>query len=395
MTTTPLSLKSDFARIKQVANNLLSNAIKFTENGSIIITIGYNLQNENTLTLSLSVSDNGIGMTEEQLKIIFDPFLQADGSISRKYGGTGLGLSICKKISNLLGGDITVKSTAGKGSTFTFTCNCTINQQKEKERLENLKKLSNKTLQLVTHRKYIQNALIGFYQHNNVTVSSSNTLKAQLEKKQKSNFFITDIDALISLSENEKLQLTQAAEYILIIVSTDQNTIKLPKTDNKIAFFHSPFSAADMVNFFIQKDLPTDYQSHHAREARTDFSQLNVLCAEDNPVNMQVIKGMLAKLDIKASFAINGIEAIEQYKLHHPSIILMDCEMPDMDGLEATRAIRQWEKEHNLTPIIIIALTAHAFSQAKQECLAAGMDDVITKPILIPDLEQKLSKYLN
>lgn len=391
----PLSLIGDFSRIKQVANNLLSNAIKFTENGTITITIDYKEHAEDTLVLSLSVSDNGIGMTEKQLKIIFDPFLQADGSISRKYGGTGLGLSICKKIANLLGGDITVKSTEGEGSIFTFTCNCTINQEKEKIRLDNLKKIANKSLQISTDKKYIQRALTGFFEHNKVTVSSSHTLKAQLEKKEKSDFFITDIDGLIKLSENEKRQLTQAAESILIIVRADQDTIKLPKTNNKLAFFHSPFPAADMVDFFTKKDSPTDYQLRDDREPAIDFSQLTVLCAEDNPVNMQVIKGMLAKLNIKASFAINGIEAIDYYKRDHPTIILMDCEMPDMDGLEATRAIRQWEKDNDLTPIIIIALTAHAFSQAKDQCLAAGMDDVITKPILIPDLTQKLSKYLN
>ena len=386
----PLSLIGDLPRIRQVTNNLMSNAVKFTESGTIKLIIDYTAINDNEIELLISICDDGIGIEKQQLATIFQPFSQADGSISRKYGGTGLGLTISKKIAKLLGGDISVSSTLNEGSTFIFSCRCQIDHAREKQRLELVAKLNGMSLQIINGREYIQIALSKFFKQYHVNVTDYETLQDLIDQKYHTNMLITDIDAITTISEQSLSELIQAADKIIIIIGSDQENIALPRNTNNVEFFHSPFSIFDMVDFFVNSDQSKSLPN--SQENNIDFSSLDILCAEDNLVNMQVIKGMLKKINVKASFVVNGEEAVSHYKASPCNIILMDCEMPEMDGLAATRVIRRWEKEKNITPAIIIALTAHAFSEAKERCFQAGMNDVMTKPLLLKDLRVKLEE---
>jgi PAS domain S-box-containing protein len=284
-THTPLYLKGDPKRIRQIFINLLSNAVKFTEKGSIKVYVTSKEIDTNTFEIFASVQDTGIGIPSDRLDLLFKPFSQLDGSYTRKYGGTGLGLAICKEFINLMGGDIGVDSTKNVGSKFYFTMQL---EQGDKEKV-----VSPDTL-----------------------VSSGLKEKANKE-----------------ISEN-KTQLT--------------------------------------------------------KESRGTFK---ILLAEDNFINQKVALRIMSEAGYKADAVMNGIQAVKAVEENRYDVILMDVQMPEMDGMTATRKIRELNSENRNVPII--AITAHALMGDKEKCLEAGMDDYLSKPIRSQVLIQKIDKWLN
>ncbi|NJL72544.1 MAG: response regulator [Candidatus Competibacteraceae bacterium] len=268
----PSMVRGDPARLRQILINLLTNAVKFTDNGTIKIEARLEKQTAEEILLYISVRDTGIGMDEKTLAQLFQPFTQADNSVTRRYGGTGLGLSICKRLANLMGGDIGVTSNMKEGSTFWFT---------------------------------------------------------------------------LKLKASESQEASQVKPAVQPLRESGSN------------------------------NLPP------------------VLVVEDNQVNQRLALMQLSSLGLEGVTVNNGREALKAYEENRYSLILMDCQMPEMDGFEATREIRRFEeRQGGKTHVPIVAMTAQAMAQDREECLAAGMDAFISKPVTLNSLQAILSDWL-
>ena len=283
---TPVYLKGDPKRIRQVFINLLSNAVKFTEEGSVIVHVTSKEIDTNTIEVFTSVQDSGIGIPSDRVDALFKPFSQVDGSHTRKYGGTGLGLAICKEFINLMGGDIGVESTKNVGSKFYFT------------------------------------------------------MKFELGDKDKVVRPDTYFD---SASGTETMKKESAGSAVKI-----------------------------------------------TKEMRGEFK---ILLAEDNFINQKVALRILSEVGYKADAVVNGAEAVKAVEEGNYDVILMDVQMPEMDGMTATKIIRSFKTEKKNIPII--AITAHALMGDKEKCIEAGMNDYLSKPIRSEILIQKVDKWLN
>jgi CheY-like chemotaxis protein len=263
----PVQLVGDVTRLRQILLNLLSNAIKFSDNGTVAIDVQLSNRTADHCTLKFTVNDTGLGMEESKLRLIFEPFKQADNSTSRRFGGTGLGLAICRKLVHLLGGEITVSSQPNQGSEFSFTANFQIGHASEK--------------------------------------CESNT-----------------------------------------------------------------------------PDVPAP-----------PIRRLNILMAEDNPVNQRVLKGLLEREGHTVKIAVNGFEALENVKQQDFDVVFMDVQMPELDGLQATQAIRQLDRFAGRS-VPIIAMTAHAMKGDRERCLEAGMNGYLSKPVRPDVLRRELQSLI-
>ena len=352
---------SDEFRIRQVISNLIGNAIKFThENGEIVFSVKQIDKNEKNSTLCFSVKDTGIGIPKDKQQDIFKEFTQADTSVSRKYGGTGLGLAISYKIVQALGGELKVKSEEGKGSEFYF-CIEVENAQKENDiqaSIVDLKvalyKIENKALY-----EYLQKVV------NVVNIEDD----------------ITHLDNYNLIISKEYLE--EYKDKLIICGETNKDVVSIPKD----------FDTSDILNALIDFIDNKENHSKNKDNTRLVFNH-KVLVAEDNEVNQELIKILLDSKGIKYKIANNGIEAIELYKQDKFDIVFMDVNMPELDGIEATKQIKNYEKDNNLTHTPIIALTANAM-QGDRERLLQFMDDYLSKPISEEDLNNVLNKYLS
>lgn len=402
MSGVPKWLRGDPTRLRQIIINLLGNAFKFTAEGfiSLQVSVLQELPNDG-VELHFAVQDSGIGIDMATAGNLFDSFNQADASTTRKYGGTGLGLAICKSLAELMGGNIGVESEKGRGSVFWFTVRLM------RESVVDLTGVrSEKRAPLLRGKKFL-------------LVESNLVLSEFILSRCKE--WGLDIETACS-AKNALTQLQQAmqsgapfdfvgADYVL----PDANGVEFARwlrdtpEFQELPFFM--FSAGDVfhdqaqlrrlaVHSVIRKPISMKMlrrelialSGHEAapevpHERRkpdlTKFSSLRVLVAEDNPVNRMVIKGLLGKLNITPVFAENGVEACTavQQQTNRFDLILMDCEMPEMDGFEATRCIRSYERKEALVPTPIIALTAHALQEHREAVFASGMNYYLSKPV--------------
>lgn len=380
--------KTDPHRLKQILNNLISNAIKFTENGKITLTCYTEQSNKNT-RLWCSIEDTGIGISKAQLDKIFDSFTQADPSTTRKFGGTGLGLTIAKQLCELLGGALHAYSKLGVGSTFTFYI--------ELQEAQPIKALESNTDNLLIIDQHPQTELSARHMLNAWRVPTEHflTIPDALEFCESQNnthpalivtaTVLTQSSELISqalFSFIKKHQLNYA-----ILCHTPDELAALPKSheSNTILAPLTPANALALV------------QKKQASHTDKQDIQLNcsVLLVEDNKINQTVALSLLSKVGIKADCAANGRLAIEQLqKLERPyDIILMDCQMPEMDGYTATKVIRQGKSGQQHQNTVIIALTANAMEGDEEKCLAAGMDAYLSKPINFELLIKSLQEW--
>lgn len=378
----PDFINADQQRIRQIILNLLGNAIKFTHKGQItfkVSLINSNNTNCNTETnnkyIKLEVIDTGIGISNSSKQKLFSSFTQADNTVARKYGGTGLGLSISKSLIELMGGKIGVDTEEGKGSVFwiklPFTHVSAVNAGKINHHPVNKKRIlimcdDNRTPELE---------------------QQLNTWGAEvcfLPKFDKDKIQIFNPDFYINLTDNPFQKCPDAIE---IIVAKPINSLSL----------HDSFLKASNAcsSAPINHLLNTDDNNKNKNDALT-FSDKNVLVAEDNIVNQQVMSGMLNKLGILYDFVNDGEAVLNNYKINNSSydLILMDCEMPTMDGYTATKLIRQFEIDNNKPPTPIIAVTAHVMAEFKEKALSAGMNDLLSKPIEYGNFSDMLKHYL-
>ncbi|WP_158583955.1 ATP-binding protein [Salinibius halmophilus] len=342
----------DELRLSQVLNNLLSNAVKFTEHGTVAVSVSSRQINSKAFDLTIKITDTGIGMTARQSTSIFETFSQADTSTTRKFGGTGLGLSISKSLVELMGGDITVTSKLGVGSTFTIELPCR-------------RRAGDDQHSLPTEPAFNWQVDPGQYK------VLHSELSAVLPESEDADIVIaSDIAVLNRHSVGTKVLLGATAQQ-------EKDMIVVPEPVSTRILLHR-------LSLRLQKSV--------AQAPPVDFCGKRILVVEDNHVNQLVVKGYLKKTNASLTFANNGLQALEVLQNQTFDLILMDCQMPEMDGYETTFRVR-----HNplLQHLPIIAMTAHALAGDRQKCLDSGMDDFITKPVSQQTLINLITVWLN
>lgn len=396
----PVNCIGDPYRLQQVINNLISNAIKFTEDGTVEFSLSGHFLSREEYELQLVVRDSGIGIAQEQINDLFDAFEQADTSTSRQYGGTGLGLAISKRLISLMQGSITVDSTLGQGSFFSVTLPITIDVNKEQERQNQLKALQGGRVILIDESPYNQLGIDQLLAYWGAKVTTVNTIDSayHLVANPKEHFDIV----LLGLWQRRESDLSQMQKLLNSDIQVISMTGSLPDFDlpdalmNKMRLLSEIPTKSEILNTLV--DYLGDSVTHYVMEKPKDKhypSSISVLVAEDNVINQKVVLAMAEKVGISVTLAENGLKALAIYRSEsaHFSGILMDCEMPEMDGYTAARAIRDFEKEQQLEPISIVALTAHVLPEHHQRCLDAGINDMLSKPLSLDQLTQAIDQW--
>jgi len=421
---TPRFVIGDPGRIRQILLNLLSNATKFTDQGYILLTIESEKVSNDVAPIRISVQDTGVGIPADKQELIFNQFDQADGSTTRKYGGTGLGLSISKQLSVLMGGTISVASREGEGSTFTATIklrmsgnNNTIAPAVDADDYILPAGLNTLIVDDVETAQIIIAEQIADLEMNIDTARSGEEAsdKLILAAKQNNPFDIVIIDYRMPGMDGEMLAETISQNEtinnaVLILVTSsprpnDEGRIKAlgfsgyltkPTHASEISQVISiVWSAKQLIgNVFPLVTRHTLQEVKTNNRQKPHFHNTNILLAEDNFVNQMVATEMLEAYGCTVTPAGNGIEAIQLIKQRAFDLIFMDCQMPEMDGFEATLKAREHQDENSLERTPIIAFTANAMQGDKEKCLAAGMDDYISKPVHEDALEKVLTNWL-
>ncbi|HET8706910.1 MAG TPA: 7TM diverse intracellular signaling domain-containing protein [Pseudomonadales bacterium] len=404
---TPRYVVSDPTRLRQILLNLIGNAFKFTDKGGVFIRVSEHHFGEQK-SLRFEVRDTGIGINPAQRERLFKAFSQADQSTTRKYGGTGLGLVIAKRLSELLGGDMGVASEAGQGSTFWFTVTYETPQPSFiKSNEEKFAALQDKSILFICPANDVTDMVHKNAAENmNITLMHTGeaALAALRDEHSPQYHMIIVADTLPDYLGVEIIRrlkqgnLHADAIKVLLVPYTTSLEINQLEAIGVDCAQHYPFSMRSFLNMLII--AIQQYQSKHTsaptQEANALFSGFQVLVAEDNAVNQMVIAGMLKRMGLAYKFANDGQTAIDQYAQDpaHYDCILMDCEMPVMDGFTAASRLREFAQQHALPRVPIIALTAHALAEHRERCFSAGMDDHLTKPIQLEILKATLMRYL-
>ena len=409
----PRRLVGDPIRIRQVLLNLVGNGIKFTEHGEVVVRVQTLHRQSDRIQLRVEVSDTGIGLAEEQIQKLFQPFVQADTSSSRKFGGTGLGLAISRRIILLMGGRIGVYSQPGKGSTFWFEIPLGVPPQPELERffpglvfIQAVIGTANRS-----QREALAEQMRG-WGIDCRTVATAGELVQIIDHELHTcvlPLVICDDDLLNQGGADLRRRMADKQENLhLILLTSPVATAGENPTDLSIfnAVLLQPLKEQSLFEALTglvlgRKRLaspaqrrPGDTEFLRRQETRarqTPVSGLRILAAEDNPFNRKLCQLMLDTFGARAEWAVNGREAVEKFKAGKYDVILMDCNMPELDGHEATAAIRHLEFEANKSQHArIIALTANALVGERERSLAAGMDDYLAKPYTAQQLYQAL-----
>jgi len=384
----PSLLIADGTRLRQVLINLISNAIKFTHQGEVFLNVIMLKQTGNEFELAFEVTDTGIGIPTEKIPNLFEAFTQVDSSITRRYGGTGLGLAISKRLIELMGGDITVESKEFEGTKFRFTIKCNALQH-DRMKASALPDIENKNILIVddnaTNLKVLKGQL-EVWKLNATSIHSAAAALDLLESGKQFDMIITDMQ----MPEMDGLAFTRIVKKlypqipVLLLSSVGNESQKnypnlFTATLTKPVKLHHLSMA--IQNEFKHKQYMAGNQAKSNSILSVAFAAenpVNILVAEDNPINQKLIMRILEKLGYEAGLANNGREVLDELSKHVPDIILMDIQMPEIDGLEATRLIRDIK---GITQPYIVAMTANAMPEDRDECFAAGMDNYISKPV--------------
>lgn len=408
---TSFMLRGDSFRLSQIIANLLSNAVKFTAQGEVVIRVRVLDETETMANICICVEDTGIGIASEYHDKIFKHFSQADGSTTRQYGGTGLGLTICKRLLELMGGSIRVDSSPGHGSKFLIHLRLEKSKQIQKASIHPID-LGNIKVLIVddnqTNREILKLQLQSW--HINVVCADSaaqalRCLTQALMDNEPFHLAILDMhmpgmDGL-QLARTIRADANLARTRMMMLTSTHSNASQLERQNIGILRCASkPIRQAELIeviNDVMRRGFDTVTVSSATQQesirALTQSLHGKVLLAEDNSVNQDVARAMLTKLGLQADIANNGKRAVDLASSNHYEMILMDCQMPVMDGFEATALIRKQLKHGARLPII--AITANASEDDRKNCLNAGMDDFLSKPYSIDQLQQIVTRWIS
>jgi signal transduction histidine kinase/DNA-binding response OmpR family regulator len=412
-------LRGDPGRLRQVLLNLVGNAIKFTERGEVFLNVAQQGGSDTHAHLCFEVHDTGIGLAPDVLPRLFRPFTQADGSMTRRYGGTGLGLAISKRLVEMMHGEIGVKSQPGQGSVFWFTVELARQPRDGHTELISHETLRGHRVLVVddhaTNRKILSHQLTSWGMRCDLAADGPEALTRLREASQTGDPYhlavldmqMPQMDGL-ALARAIKAEAAHAALRLVLLSSLGHRVEEhLLRTAAISACLVKPIKHTDLLNVLSRVLSPA---GRAAAEPTSDVSastprlgpplpsrRLRVLVAEDNVVNQKVAVQQLRNLGHTADVAANGLEVLEALERIAYDAILMDCQMPELDGYDATRHIRECERERphvyrHRPPIPIIAMTAHAMQGDREKCLRAGMDDYVSKPVNLEALRAALER---
>ena len=416
----PCYMLGDPGRIRQILLNLTSNACKFTDDGHVMISIEMREEKDNIATFYVSVEDTGPGIPEDKLDHVFNKFDQADGSTTRKHGGTGLGLAISKELAQLMDGEVGVESTVGSGSNFWFTMKLALGsgQSADKEtvyegELHNVKGLvvdDNEAALVITSEQMRACGMV---------VDTVNSAEKALEilrsaAEQGQPYDMAVLDYMMPDMDGEQLiqnikQDSAIADVLLLMVSSVRH-VGARKHFESLGFsgmLTKPASSRDLTRAlstiwkasqknqtipFVTRNMLNNRKTKKDQEF--DFSGTQILLVEDNRINLKVASTILEKYGCHVTPAGNGLEAVHMVQQSQFDLIFMDCQMPEMDGYEASHEIRELEQHNHMQRTPIIAFTANAMKGDDLRCFEAGMDDYISKPVHREKIEAILHKWL-
>ena len=394
----PQQLIGDPGRLRQILLNLTGNAIKFTATGQVSVRVGLQQRDQQSVVLHFAVQDTGIGIPPEKQEAVFAAFAQADGSTTRRYGGTGLGLSICKELVRLMGGRIWLESQVGIGTTVHFTTQHTVPSQ-EQEAQPQL--LTGEPKVLIVEANALTRQLIAsLLERWNAKPICVDTVSAGLEAIEEHSFDFVLIDGQMPQTHGgeiasaiQKRWGSSKAKLVLLAPMGSKISAGHSRTWGATGVVTKPVKASDLFETITRLSVTSESAAPATANdsPRKSSRSLRILVAEDNRVNQRLARLLLEKAGHHVTIAACGNEAIEIARAGSFDLILMDIQMPDLDGFQTTGIIRRNEAGRNRTPII--ALTAHAMASDRDRCLASGMDGFITKPIQIAALHEAIEKW--
>jgi signal transduction histidine kinase/DNA-binding response OmpR family regulator len=420
----PTALRGDPGRLRQILVNLIGNALKFTQQGEVMVQVTRGEHTSERTMITFAVSDTGIGISPEAQETLFTPFTQADTSTKRKFGGTGLGLAICKQIVDQMGGKIGVESRPGEGCTFHFTVGLVKQPQQPQEPLLSQSSLLGRRLCIVdahaTSRRILQEHALQWGLQSACALDGYEALTLLRDAAARGlGFEVAILDLLmpgmdgLELARAIRSDPALAMTRLVLLTSVGiRGQAKQAKEAGISAYLTKPVHRAQLYECLATvinlpsssvangpQDEPSNRHhevllTQHVLKEAAVARKIRILVAEDNVVNQKVAVCQLEKLGYRVDVAANGAEAIEAVGRVDYALVLMDCQMPELDGLEATAVIRKEERAQNRRRIPIIALTANAMTGDHQKCLDAEMDDFLSKPVKKEDLTAMLQKWI-
>ena len=401
----PDTLLGDQGRLRQILVNLIGNAIKFTTRGEVVVDVRSGPVTDGQVAIEFAVRDTGIGIAPEQHKRVFDAFSQADGSTTRLYGGTGLGLTISSQLAGMMGGRIEVESEQGKGSTFRFSARFALTDEIPALPLPQVELDGLRVLVVddnATNRRILR-SILGTWHMEPHSADGGATALTILENaaRQGEKFPLVLVDAHMpdmdgfSLAHRIRSNPAIAAPVVMLLTSgSHQDDVARCREVGAAAYATKPLRHSELLDA-VMTSLGRAVRSREVtvESAPVERRHLRILLAEDNPVNQKLAIGILSKYGHSVELAENGRQAVDAAGRESFDLVLMDVHMPEMGGFEATGLIRERERATG-GHLPIIALTARAMSGDREQCLAAGMDDYLTKPVKVKELIQAIERLV-
>ncbi|MDY6952042.1 MAG: response regulator, partial [Thermodesulfobacteriota bacterium] len=409
----PALVRGDPGRLRQVLINLANNAIKFTEKGEVLIRVSVDAEKDHDAVIRFEVSDTGIGIPENRLDCLFQPFMQVDGSTTRKYGGTGLGLAISKDLARMMGGEIGVESREGQGSTFWFTVTLETQGQNHEVKRVVPEDIRGRRILVVddnaTNRLVLREQLRSWHCRYDEAEAGALALdKLRQAVSEGRPFDVAILDVQMPEMDGEtlgrKIKEDPDLEGTILVMLTsvvEPGGAARTKEIGFAAYLTKPVKGSELFHCLTTvvgrkeagkgssgKGLVTRHSIAEDRKRK-----IRILVAEDNMVNQKVALTLLKKFGYRADAVANGQEAIQALETVPYDLVLMDVQMPEMDGLEATARIRSPQSAVRNPHVPIVAVTAHAMKGDKERCLEAGMDDYTPKPIKPDELLEKIERW--